>query len=197
MPRGLRQSWQRFSCVSLWSRARHRSSASLWPYVSNPLKPHLIAGETKVKLQKKAEKLSKEIFVGGPVRDFERVGRLQLITFLKEGLYPDSKILDFGCGCLRGGYWLIHFLEPGCYFGIEPNRTMLEAGIENLLEPGLLETKKPRFDYNTNFDSSSFGERFDFFLARSIWTHASKSQIQQMLDSFVRDPTDNGLFLTS
>jgi len=30
------------------------------------------------------------------------------------GLKSDSKLLDIGCGCLRGGYWLIvisHSLE--------------------------------------------------------------------------------------
>jgi hypothetical protein len=61
-------------------------------------------------LHHKAERLAKETFLGGPVRDFERVGRLQLITLLRSGLYPQSKVLDLGCGCLRGGYWLTHFL---------------------------------------------------------------------------------------
>jgi hypothetical protein len=71
--------------------------------------------------------------------------------------------LDIGCGCLRAGYWLIHFLNPRCYFGMEPNRTMLEAGIEKILEPGLIDLKRPRFDCNADFDFSIFGERFDFF----------------------------------
>ena len=74
----------------------------------------------QTKLQKKAEELSSTIFLGGPTKFIEIVGRLQLIILLKEGLYPDSKVLDIGCGCLRGGYWLIHFLNPNCYFGIEP-----------------------------------------------------------------------------
>jgi hypothetical protein len=148
-------------------------------------------------LQEKAQRLSREIFVGGPVDDFETVGRLQLTVLLKEGLYPDSRVLDIGCGCLRGGYWLIHFLDPDCYYGIEPNGRMLDAGVSHLLEDGLIVGKRPRFDSNAEFDSSVFGVVFDFFVARSIWTHASKGQIQKMLDSFVRDTTPTGLFLTS
>jgi SAM-dependent methyltransferase len=148
-------------------------------------------------LQHKAELLAKDTFLGGPVRDFERVGRLQLITLLRAGLYPQSKVLDIGCGCLRGGYWLIHFLAPGHYFGIEPNRAMLEAGLHHLLEPEVLRTKQPRFDHNSSFDASVFGEKFDFFLARSIWTHASKGQIAQMLDSFVLSSAGGAVFLTS
>ena len=148
-------------------------------------------------LQATAERLAQETFLGGPVSDFEAIGRLQLTTLLREGLYPNSKVLDIGCGCLRGGYWLIHFLDPGCYYGIEPNRTMLGAGISQLLEDGLVAAKNPRFDYNAQFDSSVFGVVFDFFVARSVWTHASKSQIEKMLDSFVHDSTQTGTFLTS
>jgi SAM-dependent methyltransferase len=156
-----------------------------------------VGGIDQMKLQKKAEELSSTVFLGGPTQFFESVGRLQLIVLLKEGLYPDSKVLDIGCGCLRGGYWLIHFLNPNCYFGIEPNRKMLELGMQNFLGPDVTKAKKPKFDYNQDFDSSIFGEKFDFFLARSIWTHASKIQIQKMLDSFVRDSKDDGVFLTS
>ena len=39
--------------------------------------------------------------------------------------------------------------------------------------------------------------RFDYFIARSIWTHSSKAQIETTLDGFVRDTGDNGVFLAS
>jgi hypothetical protein len=136
-------------------------------------------------LQEKAVELSKHVFTGGPVEEFERVGRHQFITLLGQGLNLNSRVLDIGCGCLRAGYWLIHFLDPDCYFGIEPNRAMLETGLSSLLEPGLAEAKRPRFDHNADFNLTVFGERFDFVLARSIWTHASKTQIETMLDGIV------------
>ncbi|MDQ6925682.1 MAG: hypothetical protein M3154_05535, partial [Candidatus Eremiobacteraeota bacterium] len=47
------------------------------------------------------------------------------------------------------------------------------------------------------FDSSMFGARFDFFLARSIWTHAAKGQIVLMLDAFVRDSLPTSVLLAS
>lgn len=149
-------------------------------------------------LQQKAEALAAKIkHVGGPVDAFETVGRLQLIVCIREGLYPDSKVLDIGCGCLRGGYWLIHFLDPGCYCGIEPNREVLSGGIEHILEPGLVEAKRPRFDHNTIFDASVFDEAFDFYVARSIWTHTSKADMEVMLDSFVKHTSSDAVFLTS
>jgi len=148
-------------------------------------------------LQQKAEQLSKTVFLGGPVKDFEAVGRLQFIMLLREGLYPDSKVVDIGCGCLRGGYWLIHFLNKDCYCGIEPNKKMLEEGIKTFLEDDVRCSKNPRFSYNSDFDFSVFHEKFDFFMARSIWTHASKQQIEKMLDGFCQHSSDNGIFLTS
>lgn len=150
------------------------------------------------RLQEVAQTLdSRGIFTGGPLGYFEIAGRLQLATLLREGIYPQSRLLDLGCGCLRGGYWLIHFLDAGCYFGIEPAAKMLQQGIDHLLEPEVLEEKKPRFDTNDRFDLSVFGVKFDIVLARSIWSHASKSQIIAMLDAFFANSSPDAFFLTS
>jgi hypothetical protein len=148
-------------------------------------------------LQKRADMLAARTFLGVPGQDFERGGREQLIYLLRAGINPGSKLIDLGCGVLRAGYWLIHFLDPGCYCGIEPHKGRLEMGVNTILEPGTLDLKRPRFDTNPNFDSSVFGEKFDFFLAYSVWTHASKQQIEIMLDSFLRDSQEDAVFLTS
>ncbi len=141
-----------------------------------------------MRLQRKFEELARNQFYGVPVENFEFAGREQLIYLLNAGLTPDCKVLDIGCGVLRAGYWLIHFLDPGCYCGIEPHKGRLEIGTQNILEPGVLTSKSPRFDTNVNFDTSVFGEKFDFFLAYSIWTHAGKRQIQTMLDGLPATP---------
>ena len=150
-----------------------------------------------MRLQQKAEILGAKKFLGVPSVDFETGGREQLIYLLMAGLHPRSKVVDLGCGVLRGGYWLIHFLDPGCYCGIEPHAERLQIGIKTILEPGMMDVKRPRFDTNARFDTSVFGEKFDFFLAYSVWTHASKPQVQAMLDSFLRDSNEGGVFLAS
>jgi hypothetical protein len=148
-------------------------------------------------VQKRAGILGSKTFLGVPVENFEAAGNEQLAYLLRAGATPSSKVVDIGCGVLRGGYWIIHFLDPGCYCGIEPHKERLRNGIHTILEPGTLQSKQPRFDTNDRFDTSVFGEKFDFFLAYSIWTHASKSQIRLMLDSFVLDSAKNGIFLTT
>jgi hypothetical protein len=148
-------------------------------------------------LQQRAAMLAAKTFLGVPGKDFEKGGREQLIHLLRAGLKPGSRLVDLGCGVLRAGYWLIHFLDPGCYCGIEPHQGRLEMGVHTILEPGMLDLKHPRFDTNPHFDTSVFGDKFDFFLAYSVWTHAAKQQIEIMLDSFLRDSTDDAVFLTS
>jgi hypothetical protein len=44
-------------------------------------------------IQKKGELISKKVFTGGPIAVFERMGRAQLITMLRSGVYPQSKVL--------------------------------------------------------------------------------------------------------
>ena len=148
-------------------------------------------------LQQRAEMLAETQFLGGPVDDFERMGLEVFSVLLREGLRPSSRVLDVGCGALRLGYWLMRFLDPGRYYGIEPNHVMLDAALDGLIGQDLVETAHARFDVNDRFDFSVFGEKFDFVVARSIWTHASKSQIETMLDSFAAAAAPRGVFLAS
>ena len=148
-------------------------------------------------LQNRADLLRKGQFLGVPFDDFDRGGREQLIFLLMNGLRPDSQVLDLGCGVLRGGYWLIHFLDAGGYHGIEPHAERLEIGTTVILESETLRLKEPLFDSNATFDTDAFGKKFDFFLAYSIWTHAPKHQIEVMLDGFVRNSRDDAAFLAS
>lgn len=159
----------------------------------------LAGGNMTDPLTEKAQRIfERTSFLGGGIpQNFSSYGRAQLITLLRQGLHPESRLLEIGCGCLRAGYWFIHLLNPGRYHGIEPNRELLQAGKEILFDSDILEQKRPSFDHNTEFDLGVFGTRFDFFVARSIWTHTSKRQIQSMLDGFVANSNDGAVFLTS
>ena len=107
-------------------------------------------------------------FLGGPLKSFELAGNCQLGILLHFGLTPESKVLDVGCGCLRGGRKIIPELNEACYFGIEPNKSMLKDGIEISLDPDVVLDKKPRFDTNAEWNFGVFNTKFDFVIARSI-----------------------------
>lgn len=146
----------------------------------------------------RARKIQAEgLTLGHRLEHFDIAGRNLLINLIHQGLLPQSKVLDVGCGCLRGGYWLIHFLDRGGYFGIDPNEKLIDAGLRHILEPGLAQEKQPRFNHNADFDLSVFSEKFDFMVAFSIWTHCPKAYIQTMLDGFLANSTPNGIFMVT
>jgi len=150
------------------------------------------------RVQARAEVMIRERgFLGVPTETFAAAGRSQLNALIAEGLKPDSTLLDLGCGCLRAGYWLVRYLDAAGYHGIEPVRARVELGLRYLFTDADLIRKQPQFDFNSRFDSSVFDTSFDFFLAGSIWTHASKQQIQLTLDNFIRDSQESGVFLNS
>jgi hypothetical protein len=152
-----------------------------------------IAGDGPV--QRRAAELGR--FLGGPPAHFEERGRLSFISLVRRGLNPGSVVIDVGCGALRAGYWLIHFLEPDCYLGIEPATPNLDAARAHLLEPGLEALKRPRFSDTTDFDLTVFGAAPDFVLLRSVWSHTSKRQVGQVLDAFAAIAPPDALLLGS
>lgn len=136
-------------------------------------------------------------FLGGPPEVFDTVGREQLAALLDFGLRPESTVLDIGCGCLRGGRWIIPLLDSGHYCGIEPNREMLAYGLAHVIDPEITRIRRPRFDHNDRFDFTVFNTPFTHFIARSVWTHADKSQIAAMLDGVAATGAPDAVLLAS
>eukprot|EP00667_Euglena_gracilis_P024474 EG_transcript_28204 len=58
-------------------------------------------------------------------------------------LAADETVLEFGCGALSTGIWLIEYLRPGKYFGMEPVKWLFDAGKEYEVPLHMLEHKAP------------------------------------------------------
>ena len=80
-----------------------------------------------------AELESIQSFSGGPKMHFNTAGDRTLALLSDRGVESNSKTLDIRCGCSRIGIKLINYLDPGNYFGIEPNKPMLDTGIKHFL----------------------------------------------------------------
>jgi hypothetical protein len=146
-----------------------------------------------------AERIVKQTghYDGGPPQLFERAGRDTFITALLCGLLPYHTLLDFGCGSLRLGYWFIRFLDPDCYFGIDPVRTGVEAGKIHAIGQDLLQIKRPSFAFTESCEMSLFKTRFHFVIARSIFTHMGPGLLRKSLQSFADTAVDDGIMLAS
>jgi hypothetical protein len=119
----------------------------------------------------------------GPPEMYDLVAAMQFNLLTLLGLREYHFLLDIGCGSLRGGKLFIPYLLPSHYFGIEPERWLVEEGIENELGQEIVRIKKPVFGLDKHFDCGVFGQKFDFVIAQSVFSHASQGQIRQCLSN--------------
>lgn len=112
-------------------------------------------------------------YVGPPgLYDYLGAAQFRLLTMM--GLREEHRLLDFGCGSLRAGRLFIPWLLPGRYFGIEPNRWLIDDAIRLELGSDMMGLRNPRFDDNDQMRMDVFGTDFDMILAQSIFSHTGQ-----------------------
>lgn len=129
----------------------------------------------------------------GPPKQYDFLGASQFRLLCALGLREEHKLLDFGCGSLRAGRFLIPYLRTGCYYGLEPNTWLIEDGIEREVGRSLIEIKKPTFRHDDDFRTDRFGIAFDFILAQSIFSHTGSDMAAKLLASFESCLSSGGL----
>jgi len=136
-------------------------------------------------------------FVGSnpALYDFEGASQFNLLTLL--GLREDQYVLDVGCGSLRAGRLLIPYLQRGHYYGLDPDRSLVLQGAKSEVGNDLLKLREPVFVYNADFKLDRIRQPFDFIIANSIFSHASREQILLCLRLVAETLDANGLFLAT
>ena len=133
----------------------------------------------------------------GPPKEYDFMGATQFRLLCALGLRDHHRTLDFGCGSLRLGRLLIPYLQPGRYFGIEPNTWLIEDAISNQLGHDILRIKEPRFSDSDSFDAGVFATHFNFIVAQSIFSHAGPDLVQRTLRSFAEWLEPDGICLAT
>lgn len=118
-------------------------------------------------------------YVGGL---WEELGLFQLGRLVELGLKPEHRLLDIGCGCLRGGVHFVRLLNPGNYYGHDLHPELITAGLEEELAPLGLDAPRENFSCNPDFDFSAFPAAFDFALAQSLFSHLPFNDIRLCLE---------------
>jgi hypothetical protein len=98
---------------------------------------------------------------------------------------------------LRAGRLLIPYLKPGHYFGLEPNASLVEDGLDHELGREIVSVKQPTFLHHDTFGTAEFGRRFDYLLAHSIATHAGPDILVPLLRQFRNALTEDGIALVT
>ena len=129
------------------------------------------------------------LFVGGL---WKELGLLQLEFLKRRGLQPHHQLLDIGCGCLRGGIHFIRYLEPGRYFGIDANPSLIRAARVELAKARLAD-KPCQLLADDAFRLDEFQTDFDFMIAISVFTHLPMNHIIHCLHAAQRQLKPDGV----
>jgi len=132
-------------------------------------------------------------FVGGM---WEEMGQLQFNFMRERGLMPDHHFIDVGCGSMRGGLHYVAYLNPGRYFGIDINASLIEAANKELDAAGL-RAKEPHLLVNSKFEMHRFNQAFDYGIAVSVFTHIPMNHIIQCLAEMKKVLKPKGIFFAT
>jgi SAM-dependent methyltransferase len=124
---------------------------------------------------------------------WNEIGQLQFDFMLLQGLKPEHRFLDVGCGCFRGGVHFIKYLDEGNYYGVDKNQDLLTNGIQMELSVAGLDQKRINVLCRDDFLFSEFNTQFDFAIAQSVFTHLNWNTIVRCLSEIkkVLAPTGN------
>ncbi len=117
-------------------------------------------------------------YVGGL---WDEIGRLQLRFLRGRGLRRDQRLLDIGCGALRGGVHMIRYLDADRYTGVDKEPELLRVGAEHELGPALMQAKRPTLLALADFEFEPLPARPDVAWAHSLFTHLPMGHIRRCL----------------
>lgn len=115
-------------------------------------------------------------FFGGKAIQWEQRGAFQLKFLMSQGMAPGHSLADVGCGPLRAGHFLIRYLDPGKYCGVDYNANFIAVAKNTIAADEHLRSKSPTLDVVRNFDLEPLAREFDFILLFSVLNHCSDQE---------------------
>ena len=132
----------------------------------------------------------------GPEDQYDFMGATQFRLLCTLGLRAHHHVLDIGCGSLRAGRLLIPYLQPGGYFGIEPNAYLIEAAFDQELGADIRRIKQPTFAHVADF-SIPFDGPFDIIVAQSIYSHTGLPLLRRSVAAIADKLAPDGMALVT
>ena len=130
-------------------------------------------------------------FVGGV---WDTHGERQLEYLRSQGLLPHHLVVDIGSGPFRAGRHIIDYLEPGHYYAVDANRSLMQAGYDvELTDEQRQRLPVTNLRANDRFDVD-FGVQFDYAMAQSVFTHVSLNHIRLCLHRLAPSMREGGSF---
>ncbi len=133
----------------------------------------------------------------GPPKDYDLVSAMVFNLLTSIGLRQHHRVIDIGCGSLRVGRLLIPYLNQKNYFGVEPNKWLVDDGIMNEVGKDLVKIKEPNFSFRASLDEFKEPLGLDYAIAQSIFSHCGSDLITDWLSQVAFHLKDNGALLAT
>ena len=133
----------------------------------------------------------------GPPEDYDIVAAMCFGLMTSLGLRGNSTLLDVGCGSCRLGRLFIPYLNCGNYYGLEPNKWLVDEGIANEIGNDLIKIKNPTFCYSDKISHFEMNSFFDFAIAQSIFSHCGRDLLDQHLADISKSLKPSGALLAT
>jgi cyclopropane fatty-acyl-phospholipid synthase-like methyltransferase len=119
------------------------------------------------------EKIALEDFMGFRGQ-FDEHRRFQIEMLKAQGLKPDHRFLELGCGPLTAALPLIKYLDAGNYVGVDIRSSVLDMGWREIGKAELSK-KNPRLIFSNCLgdDVLQRNDQFDFIYSFSVLYHLS------------------------
>lgn len=131
-------------------------------------------------------------YCGDPLSHFAR-GELIRDFLIEEGMTPDSRVLDVGCGALSQGAPIMRYLKDGLYTGLDPTQWLIRSALDYDIS---LLGKRPEFLFTSDFDASG-PHPYTVVVAHSVLSHVAYWQLSQALMQVRRVTEMGGFWLAS
>lgn len=111
------------------------------------------------------------------------------------GLKPNDRFLDYGCGILRVGIHVIRYLEPKHYTGVEISKDRLARGREMAAQHGVADDQYQTLIVHDCHLKELGDQQFDFIWAWSVVNHMPNRDVQDMLAAMRKHLAPGGQFI--
>lgn len=113
---------------------------------------------------------------------WDETARAQMALLLDEGLRPEDRLLDIGCGCLRLGHRAVAYLAPGHYWGTDASAALMQRG----REVELTDESRPRLPaanlvQDADFAFPGIPHTLDMAIAFGVFTHLPPEALPRAL----------------
>lgn len=133
----------------------------------------------------------------GPASEYDLVSAMTFGLLTACGLRQHHSVLDVGCGSLRLGRLLLPYLNPGNYYGLEPNRWLVDDGVRYEVGPSFMQARRPTMIYDTTLHGLDPDVQFDYVVAQSIFSHTAPDLLDQWLEEIAVRLRASGFLLAT